>query len=285
MVGIINAADYGRTIYDAWVRRELIDIGEVVVNNAFGADAELNGTQQIEAAEQQLFDLATRGRSDDRMVTFEKALTGAINSAQLAFKQPGGISGLSTGLRDLDKKTGGLHKSDLLILAGRPGMGKTALATKIAFGAARALMANAAANPKQAKPGSVVIFSLEMSSEQLATRLLSEESRVSGERIRKGEIGEREFSRFVSAALHRRYAGDFAVRGAHALPAAGAHARAVAGGDRLSAIDAAIARDAGGKPGAGNQRHHDGAEGLGEGAGNSGNGAVAAFTLCGEPGR
>jgi replicative DNA helicase len=200
MVGIINAADYAKTIYDAWVRRQLIDIGEVVVNNAFGADAELNGTQQIEAAEQQLFDLATRGRSDDRMVTFEKALTGAIHAAAQAFKQPGGVSGLSTGLRDLDKKTGGLHKSDLLILAGRPGMGKTALATKIAFGAARALMADAAADPRKAKAGSVVIFSLEMSSEQLATRLLSEESRVSSERIRKGEIGEREFSKFVGVS-------------------------------------------------------------------------------------
>ena len=200
MVGIINAGDYAKTIYDAWVRRQLIDIGEVVVNNAFGADAELNGTQQIESAEQQLFDLATRGRSDDRMVVFEKALAGAINSAAAAFKQPGGVSGLSTGLRDLDKKTGGLHKSDLLILAGRPGMGKTALATKIAFGAARSLMAAAASDPKPAKPGSVVIFSLEMSSEQLATRLLSEESRVSSERIRKGEIGEREFARFVGVS-------------------------------------------------------------------------------------
>ncbi len=197
MVGIINASDYGRVIYDSWVRRQLIDIGEVVVNNAFGAEPELDGTKQIEAAEQQLFDLATRGRSDDRMVAFEKALAGAINAAALAFKQPGGVSGLSTGLRDLDKKTGGLHKSDLLILAGRPGMGKTALATKIAFGAARSLMVQ----PGEAKKrGSVVIFSLEMSSEQLATRLLSEESRVSGERIRKGEIGEREFSRFVGVS-------------------------------------------------------------------------------------
>jgi replicative DNA helicase len=146
MVGIINAADYGRVIYDAWVRRQLIDIGEVIVNNA------------------------------------------------------GHVSGLSTGLRDLDKKTGGLHKSDLLILAGRPGMGKTALATKIAFGAARALMAEAFADPKNKKPGSVAIFSLEMSSEQLATRLLSEESRVSGERIRKGEINERDFVRFVGVS-------------------------------------------------------------------------------------
>ena len=202
MVGIINASDYGQAIYDAWVRRQLIDIGEVVVNNAFGAEAELDGTKQIEAAEQQLFDLATRGRSDDRMVSFKKALTAAIDNAAAAFKQPGGVSGLTTGLRDLDKKTGGLHKSDLLILAGRPGMGKTALATKIAFGAARSLMTEPVAlegrPPKKA--GSVIIFSLEMSSEQLATRLLAEESRVSGERIRKGEIGEREFARFVGVS-------------------------------------------------------------------------------------
>ena len=197
MVGIINASDYGRAIYDSWVRRQLIDIGEVVVNNAFGAESELDGTKQIEAAEQQLFDLATRGRSDERMVGFDLALKRAIDGAAAAFKQPGGVSGLTTGLRDLDKKTGGLHKSDLLILAGRPGMGKTALATKIAFGAARSLMA-APGEPK--KQGSVVIFSLEMSSEQLATRLLSEESRVSGERIRKGEIGEREFTRFVGVS-------------------------------------------------------------------------------------
>ena len=200
MVGIINAADYGRVIYDAWVRRQLIDIGEIVVNNAFGADAELDGTQQIEAAEKELFDLATKGRTDDRMVVFEKALSNAINAAEAAFKRSGHVSGLSTGLRDLDKKTGGLHKSDLLILAGRPGMGKTALATKIAFGAARGLMAEAAADPKKLKPGSVAIFSLEMSSEQLATRLLSEESRVSGERIRKGEINERDYARFVGVA-------------------------------------------------------------------------------------
>jgi len=218
MVGIINAGDYGRAIYDAWVRRQLIDIGETVVNNAFGADVELDGVAQIGAAEQTLFDLATKGRSDNRMVTFERALTNAIEVAEAAFKRQGQVSGLTTGLRDLDKKTGGLHKSDLLILAGRPGMGKTALATKIAFGAARALMreaqeaAEVAADPQAsederakarqtvARPGSVAIFSLEMSSEQLATRLLSEESRVSGERIRKGEIGEREFARFVSVS-------------------------------------------------------------------------------------
>ena len=200
MVGIINAADYGRVIYDCWIRRALIDIGETVVNNAFGADPELDGVKQIEFSESRLFDLATTGRSDDRMVIFESALTSAIKNAEAAFKRAGHVAGLSTGLRDLDKKTGGLHKSDLLILAGRPGMGKTALATKIAFGAARSIMAEMAADPKKKLPGSVVIFSLEMSSEQLATRLLSEESRVSSERIRKGEIGERDFARFVGVS-------------------------------------------------------------------------------------
>ena len=194
------ADERSRVIYDCWIRRALIDIGETVVNNAFGADPELDGVKQIEFSESRLFDLATTGRSDDRMVIFESALTSAIKNAEAAFKRAGHVAGLSTGLRDLDKKTGGLHKSDLLILAGRPGMGKTALATKIAFGAARSIMAEMAADPKKKLPGSVVIFSLEMSSEQLATRLLSEESRVSSERIRKGEIGERDFARFVGVS-------------------------------------------------------------------------------------
>lgn len=200
MVGVINAGEYGRVIYDAWVRRQLIDLGEEIVNNAFGADTELVGVEQIEAAEQKLFGLATEGRSDDRMVVFRDALQVAIENADAAFRRSGQVSGLTTGLRDLDKKTGGLHKSDLLILAGRPAMGKTALATKIAFGAARALMQEAETKGKKEKIGSVAIFSLEMSSEQLATRLLSEESRVSGERIRKGEINERDFARFVGVS-------------------------------------------------------------------------------------
>ncbi|MGI3776478.1 MAG: replicative DNA helicase [Janthinobacterium lividum] len=208
MVGIINAGEYGRAIHDAWLRRQLIDVGESVVNNAFGADPELDGMNQVEAAEQSLFELATRGGSEGGFITFERALTGAISNAEKAFHMPGGVSGLSTGLRDLDKRTGGLHPSDLLILAGRPGMGKTALATKIAFGAARALMSAAhtldaeAGLPQgtTAPAGTVAVFSLEMSAEQLANRLLSEESRVSGDRIRRGEIGQREFDRFVQVS-------------------------------------------------------------------------------------
>ena len=209
MVGIINAGEYGRAIHDAWLRRQLIDIGETVVNNAFGQEPELNGTHQIEAAEEQLFKLATDRAQDGGFVSFERALTEAIGIAEKAFHRAGAVAGLTTGLRDLDKKTGGLHPSDLLILAGRPGMGKTALATKIAFGAARALMQEARDRDADRGPdlqtsvqpkGSVAIFSLEMSAEQLATRLLSEEARVSGERIRRGEIGQREFDRFIQVS-------------------------------------------------------------------------------------
>ncbi|MDE2515370.1 MAG: replicative DNA helicase [Rhodospirillales bacterium] len=190
MVGIINAGDYGRAIYDTWLRRQLIDLGETVVNNAFGADPELDGAAQIEAAEHTLFELATEGANGQGFVTFERALTDAIAGAERAFKRAGHVSGLTTGLRDLDAKMGGLHPSDLVILAGRPGMGKTALATKIGFGAARALAG-------ESTPGSVAIFSLEMSAEQLATRLLSEEARISGDRIRRGDIAQKEFDSFV----------------------------------------------------------------------------------------
>ena len=201
MVGIINAGEYGRTVHDTWLRRQLIDVGETVVNNAFGAEAELDGRAQIELAEATLFQLATKGGSEGGLITFEKALTEAILGAERAFKQAGHVSGLSTGLRDLDKKTGGMHPSDLMILAGRPGMGKSALATKMAFGAARALVRKAQEeDPNKQPDGAVAIFSLEMSAEQLATRLLAEEARVSGDRIRRGEIGQRDFDRFVQVS-------------------------------------------------------------------------------------
>ncbi len=204
MVGIINAGEYGRAIHDAWLRRQLIEIGETVVNNAFGAQPELDGIHQIEVGEEALFKLATDRGQDGGFVTFERALTEAISIAEKAFHRSGAVAGLTTGLRDLDKKTGGMHPSDLMILAGRPGMGKSALATKIAFGAARALVQEARAQDGgggQVQPkGSVAMFSLEMSAEQLATRLLSEEARVSGERIRRGEIGQREFDRFIQVS-------------------------------------------------------------------------------------
>ncbi len=206
MVGIINAGEYGRAIHDAWLRRQLIDVGETVVNNAFGAEPELDGEAQIEAAEQSLFQLATDGGTGGGFISFERALVEAIEGAERAFKRTGHVSGLTTGLRDLDAKSGGLHPSDLVILAGRPGMGKTALATKIAYSAAKVLLAEARqSDPNALAKRSVAIFSLEMSAEQLATRLLSEESRISGDRIRRGDIGQRDFDRFV--AVSREIAG------------------------------------------------------------------------------
>ena len=202
MVGIINAGEYGRAIHDAWLRRQLIDVGEEVVNNAFGADAEMDGKTQVEAAEQKLFEIADKGAASGGFIVFEQALTLAIQGAERAFHRPGHVSGLATGLRDLDKKMGGLHPSDLMVLAGRPGMGKTALATKIAFGAARSLLAEAraAGGSDDVPKGSVAFFSLEMSAEQIALRLLAEEARVSGDKIRRGDIAQRDFDRFVQVS-------------------------------------------------------------------------------------
>ena len=202
VVTIINAEDYGRTIYDLHVRRQLITIGEDVVNDAFSYDLDREATRQIEEAERKLFDLATTGQTEGGFQPFQHALTEAIVMAEAAFKRSGRTSGVSTGFIDLDKLLGGLHPSDLVVLAGRPSMGKTAIATNIGFNAARAYRAERLPDGRTiAEDGAAVgFFSLEMSAEQLATRILSEESRVPSNNIRKGEVSHEDFDRFIEAS-------------------------------------------------------------------------------------
>src|SRR5690348_9319557 len=202
VVTIINAEDYGRTIYDLHLRRQLITIGEDVVNEAFRHDLDRQAPQQIETAEKRLFDLAETGQAEGGFRAFSAALGEAIAQAEAAFKRSGRTTGVATGFTDLDKLLGGLHPSDLIVLAGRPSMGKTALATNIGFYAARNYRPSAAPDShKPAEDGAVVgFFSLEMSAEQLATRILAEESSVSSDRIRRGDVSHEDFDRFVNAS-------------------------------------------------------------------------------------
>jgi replicative DNA helicase len=203
-VTIINTEDYGRHIHDLHLRRQLIVVGEDVVNDAFRHDLDDPAPTQIERAEQRLFDLATAGRTETGFRPFGEALKQAVHQAEAAYKREGRIVGVATGFRDLDDKLGGLHPSDLVILAGRPSMGKTALATNIAFNAARAYKPAPGPDGRPvAEDGAVVgFFSLEMSAEQLAARLLAEESGVSSDRIRRGHVNQQNFDRFVQASQH-----------------------------------------------------------------------------------
>jgi replicative DNA helicase len=203
VVTIINAEDYGRAIHDLHLRRQLIELGEDMVNSAHAYDIELPATQQIETAEEQLFRLSETGEIEGGLRPLTEALTGAVNMAEAAVKREGHVTGVTTGLLDLDKKLGGLQPSDLVILAGRPSMGKTALATNIAFNAAQAYeeTRDAAGAVKVINGAKVAFFSLEMSAEQLATRILAERTEISSDRIRRGEISrDEDFSRLVVAA-------------------------------------------------------------------------------------
>jgi replicative DNA helicase len=198
-VSIINAGDYGHTIHDLYLRRQLIALGEDVVNQAFDHDLDLPATEQIESAEQQLYNLAESGQTEGGFQPFDTALTLAIEMAEAARKRDGHIAGVATDFADLDKLLGGLQRSDLVILAARPSMGKTALATNIAFNAAKARVRGLRDDHPDA--GAVVgFFSLEMSSEQLATRILSEASGVASDRIRRGELSDSEFDLVLQAS-------------------------------------------------------------------------------------
>lgn len=194
---IINAADYGQTIHDLSVRRSLIIIGEDMVNTAYEASVDEPPEQQISEAEQQLYKIAENGKYGSGFCTFADALTDAIEMANNAYQRDGGLSGTATGLVDLDGKMGGLQKSDLIIVAGRPSMGKTALATNIAFNVAKEFDRIRREEGEEAHPGAVGFFSLEMSSEQLATRILAEQAEVSSEKIRRGMIEPDDFQRLV----------------------------------------------------------------------------------------
>src|SRR5882762_3198246 len=192
---IINAADYGRAIYDLAIRRELIQIGDDMVNVAFDAPVDFAPRDQIEDAERRLYELAETGRYGGGFLRFETALTTALEMASHAYQRDGKLSGLATGLRDLDNKMGGLQKSDLIILAGRPGMGKSSLATNIAYNVARTWRGSVRADGQieSTNGGRVGFFSLEMSAEQLATRILSEQTEISSSKIRRGEITQADF--------------------------------------------------------------------------------------------
>jgi replicative DNA helicase len=196
------ARDYAQIIYDLSIRRELMALGRDIVAKAASVDVASEPKEQIIEAEQQLYKLGEEGKSDSGFQSFLKAVTDAVNVANAAYQREGGLAGVSTGLIDMDKKLGGLHRSDLLILAGRPSMGKTSLATNIAFNIAKAYKRGTLNDGTEgATDGGVVgFFSLEMSAEQLAARILSEASEVPSEQIRRGDMTEGEFRRFVEAA-------------------------------------------------------------------------------------
>jgi len=201
---IINAEDYGRTVYDLSIRRDLITIGEDMVNLAFEAPVDATPQSHIEDAERKLFELAETGRYESGFQRFAQALTTAVDMAAHAYQRDGGLSGIATGLTDLDSKMGGLQKSDLIIVAGRPGMGKTALATNIAYNVATAF-AQGDVRPDGSREtingGVVGFFSLEMSAEQLATRIIAEQTGIPSNKIRRGAIDEADFEKIKDISI------------------------------------------------------------------------------------
>jgi replicative DNA helicase len=188
-----QAIEYSKIIYDMYVRRELIKISENTIDTARQKDLNVSGQNIIENSERLLFDLAEKGSFSSSLIKFDEAMKLTIEMASNAYKNDEGIVGVPTGLRDLDDTLGGLHESDLIIIAGRPSMGKTALATNIAFNAAQRLQASG-------KKSSIAFFSLEMSSEQLSTRILAEQSRIKSNDIRRGRISDEQFDKFIETS-------------------------------------------------------------------------------------
>ena len=191
---IKQAVDYANIVQEMHIRRELIKISESVLYQASSnTEIETSGEEMIQNTEKSLFDLAERGHFNRSFIKFDRALKQTIEMAESAHKNEGGIVGVPTGLTDLDSRLGGMHKQDLIIIAGRPSMGKTALATNIAFHAAKNI-------EKKESKSTVAFFSLEMSSEQLSTRILSEQSRIRSNDIRRGRVTEHEFEKFIETS-------------------------------------------------------------------------------------
>ena len=195
VVSVVNTEDYGRTVYDLHIRRELIALGEDVVNESFSHSLDHDSQQTIEQAEAKLFTIAESGESKGGFATLRDSVLTAIEIAEKAYQADGNVTGITSGLADMDKKLGGFQNSDLLILAGRPSMGKTALAVNMGFNAAKAY-----AESGGKEGGRVGFYSLEMSADQLATRILSDQSEIPGDAIRKGNIKQDDFRKFVEAS-------------------------------------------------------------------------------------
>jgi len=194
---VVNVDQYAKIVHDNALRRELINIGQDITDSAFVEDLEKPVTTQIEIAEQKLFDLGVSGTTDKGAAPLASALKRALEEAEIAYKADGKLSGLTTGLRDLDKSISGLHKSDLIIIAGRPAMGKTAIGLNIAFNAAYEIMMGRA-NKKYT--GAVVFFSLEMSASQLAARVLSSKAQIPGTSMRNGSLTDQQFLKLSQAS-------------------------------------------------------------------------------------
>ncbi len=200
---VIGARDFAAQIYDLALLRALVGVGRDMVEGALDTSEEVAPLTQIERAESELYRVAEEGGNASTVKTFGDASKEAIRVAEAALNSGGALSGITTGLNGLNAKMGGMHRSDLIILAGRPGMGKTSLATNIAFSAARRFMQDMADNmqPERAAGAAVAFFSLEMSADQLATRILAEQSGISAEHIRTGKMKREEFGRFVNVAI------------------------------------------------------------------------------------
>ncbi len=194
VISLTSVVDYGKMVHDFYLRRQLHLIGDETVYSAKDFSADETVISKIEGAEKKLYDLATHGQFGQTVISFERALTQAIQSAEIAYKRDSHVVGVTTGFTKMDEWLGGMHPSDLVIIAGRPSMGKTVLGTNIAYNAAKTYLI------KQNEGAPAAFFSLEMSAEQLATRILSSETGVSSDKIRRGEIGKDDFPRFIDAS-------------------------------------------------------------------------------------